>query len=136
MTVDRSPSMACGTGSRNFARSSPITTVLPLRTTSRALGTCGAGASTVRSGISSKRANAYEPSGWHCATAWSPREVHRFAAPHFNLVDFRGVLFAPLHRLPDPLKKLWSPVDGALGKHLVGRWLCAHRVYLLERRSS
>ncbi len=83
-----------------------------------------------------RRYNDYEPDGWHCATAVHPLEVRRQAAPLFDLVDFRGVFFAPIHRLPDTIKEVWRPVDSAIGQSRLGRWACSHFLFLLERRPA
>lgn len=82
-----------------------------------------------------RRINGYTPNGWHCATALDPSEVRRLAGPLFELVDFRGVMFAPLHRIPDCARRLWRPLDGAVAQSRLGRWACSHFLYLLERRT-
>ncbi|QDG53538.1 methyltransferase domain-containing protein [Persicimonas caeni] len=81
-----------------------------------------------------RRFNDYQPEGWHCATALHPLEVRRLASPLFELVDFRGVMFAPVHRLPETARRVWRPADSAVAQSRLGRWACSHFMFLLQRR--
>jgi SAM-dependent methyltransferase len=83
-----------------------------------------------------RRLNAYEPDGWHCATVMNPWGVRQRAADLFEWEDFRGVMFAPFHRLPDALSRMLVRIDAAVGRHDVGRWACSHYMFCLRRRDA
>ena len=83
-----------------------------------------------------RRFNDYQPTGWHCATSMHPSRVRIEAAQLFEWVDFRGLMFAPFHRLPAPATRLWKGVDAAIGRTRLGRWACSHYIFHLRRRDQ
>lgn len=69
---------------------------------------------------------------WHGSTAASRDDVARWAGPDWRIVRRRGILFLPVHRLPEFARSWFRSLDALIGRSALARYASYH-VYLLER---
>jgi len=79
-----------------------------------------------------RRISGFQPASWHCGTAYSPEEL-RSACGAWRWRGFRGLLAFPIHRLPQIVRLMCRPLDGALGRTPLRRW-CSYYLVRLEKR--
>jgi SAM-dependent methyltransferase len=71
---------------------------------------------------------------WHGSTAATYDDICHLAGSQWKLVERRGLLFFPIHRLPSFSRKWFGKLDSWLGKTPLARY-CSYHVYRLERVS-
>jgi SAM-dependent methyltransferase len=69
---------------------------------------------------------------WHGNTAASFDDILRLTGSHWKLVERRGLVFFPIHRLPSFARKWFGKLDSWIGKTWLGRFSSYH-VYRIER---
>ena len=72
--------------------------------------------------------------GWHGNTAATLADVERWAGSQWRVVQWRGILFFPIHRLPDFARPWFKRLDGLIGRSPLRRYASYH-LYQLERRT-
>lgn len=73
-------------------------------------------------------------SGWHGNTAATATDIERWAGSAWRIVQYRGILFFPIHRLPAVLRPLFRHLDEWIGRTPLARYSSYH-LYRLERRA-
>lgn len=73
-------------------------------------------------------------SGWHGDTSASIQEVESWIEPHWKITRWRGILFFPIHRIPQRLRPLLTTIDAWLGKTWLAKY-SSYYVFELERLS-
>jgi SAM-dependent methyltransferase len=71
---------------------------------------------------------------WHGSTAATREEISLWIGPHWRIVERRGILFFPIHRLPSFIRGGLCRFDEWIGKTRLARYSSYH-VYCLERLS-
>jgi SAM-dependent methyltransferase len=79
-----------------------------------------------------RRLTRFRPAGWHAGTALTPREVEALAGPRWRFLARHGILFFPVHRLPEILRPLVRPLDDLAGATLL-KSHCSYQLYCLQR---
>jgi SAM-dependent methyltransferase len=74
----------------------------------------------------------FRPAGWHASMALTLREVAALGRPRWHLKATRGILFFPIHRLPQKVRPLLRPLDDVIGATPL-KPLCSHLAYCLQR---
>lgn len=64
-------------------------------------------------------------SGWHGDTSASIKDVESWIEPHWKIMRWRGILFFPIHRIPQRLRPLFINMDAWLGE----TWLAKYSSY-------
>ncbi|MES2945957.1 MAG: class I SAM-dependent methyltransferase [Pseudomonadota bacterium] len=72
--------------------------------------------------------------GWHGDTAATRADVERWAGPQWRVVQRRGILFFPIHRLPDFARPWFKSLDDWIGRSPL-RLYASYHLYQLERRA-
>jgi ubiquinone/menaquinone biosynthesis C-methylase UbiE len=72
------------------------------------------------------------PEGWHGNTAASYADVKDWGGAEWKIVERRGILFVPIHRLPTVVRPLFKRLDAWIGRTPLARFSSYH-VYRLER---
>lgn len=89
--------------------------------------------------IPSQYRRAYFPrrtseTGWHGDTAATHADIERWAGTRWSIVQRRGILFFPIHRIPHFARAAFRWLDALIGRTPLGRYSSYH-VYQLKRRS-
>jgi SAM-dependent methyltransferase len=71
---------------------------------------------------------------WHGSTAATKDNINKWIGPYWRIVERRGILFFPIHRLPSFVRAGLCALDGWIGRTLLARYSSYH-VYCLERLS-
>lgn len=71
-------------------------------------------------------------SGWHGNTAAGFDEITQWIGPYWSIAERRGVLFFPMHRMPQFMRAWFHKLDSFIGSTPLARYSSYH-VYLLER---
>lgn len=71
--------------------------------------------------------------GWHGNTAATRADVEHWAGPAWRVVQRRGLLLLPIHRLPSLVRPWFAGLDELLGRTPLARYASYH-VYALERQ--
>lgn len=71
---------------------------------------------------------------WHGSTTATRADIKRWMGPHWQIVERRGILFFPIHRLPTFLRKGLNVLDGWISSTTLSRYSSYH-IYRLERIS-
>jgi SAM-dependent methyltransferase len=69
---------------------------------------------------------------WHGSTTATRDHIVKWMGPHWRLVERRGILFFPIHRLPSFVRSGLCALDGWIGRTPLARFSSYH-VYCLER---
>ena len=69
---------------------------------------------------------------WHGNTDATQKDIQNWAGTQWRIRQRRGILFFPIHRLPDFARRLFIGIDGWIGKTRLSRYSSYH-VYELER---
>ena len=72
------------------------------------------------------------PLGWHANTAALYSDVKAWAGTEWRIIERRGILFVPIHRLPAFSRPLFKRLDALIGRTPLARFSSYH-VYRLER---
>lgn len=72
-------------------------------------------------------------SGWHGDTAATYVDIESWAGSHWSIVQRRGILFFPIHRMPPYVRPLFRGLDELIGRTPLARYSSYH-VYQLKRR--
>ena len=72
--------------------------------------------------------------GWHGNTAATLADVERWAGSQWRVVQWRGILFFPVHRLPEFARSWFKRLDGLIGRSPLRRYASYH-LYQLKRRT-
>ena len=70
--------------------------------------------------------------GWHGNTAATLEDVQRWAGSQWRVLQWRGILFFPIHRLPVFARPWFKSLDGWIGRSPLRRYASYH-LYQLER---
>jgi len=79
-----------------------------------------------------RRLAGFEPTSWHAATALTLGHLRTLAAQRFLWGGHRGLLAAPVHRVPESLRGALLPLDRMLGRSPARRWCSYHLVRLVR----
>lgn len=72
------------------------------------------------------------PGGWHGNTAASYANMKEWSGSDWKIIERRGILFVPIHRLPAFARPLFKRLDALIGRTPLARFSSYH-VYRLKR---
>jgi SAM-dependent methyltransferase len=82
---------------------------------------------------SRRRLSGFRPSGWHGATALNRCEISAMVSENAVLQDFRGILFFPIHRIPQRVRPMLRPIDDFFGATPLNVF-CAYFLCCFQRK--
>lgn len=72
----------------------------------------------------------YQKEGWHGNTALDIEMIHTLTDGLFELEGYEGVLFFPIHRIPNRWRSFFRKIDSMLCRSFLKKWASYHFVYL------
>lgn len=72
------------------------------------------------------------PKGWHGATSLFSKEVKDLNEGLFQKMKTEGVLFFPIHQLPNSMRNTFRSLDSVMGKTVFNQW-SSYRFYCLRK---
>lgn len=81
--------------------------------------------------LSSKRKN--KKDGWHANTAYSIDEIRHSIGQQFDIIQYRGILFLPIHRIPISLRKYFLWLDIFLCKSIFKKYASYYCIYAKKK---
>ena len=72
----------------------------------------------------------YQKDGWHGNTALDFEMVNNYSQGLFEVEGYQGVLFFPIHRIPENLRVHFRKIDTSLGQSFLKKWSSYHFVFL------
>lgn len=81
--------------------------------------------------LSSKRKNKKE--GWHANTAYSINEIKDLMEQQFDIIQYNGILFLPIHRIPSSLRKYFLRLDIFLCKSIFKKYASYYCIYAKKK---
>lgn len=79
-----------------------------------------------------RRMTGHTQDSWHGATSLSSKDIYT-ARNFWHPIAMRGILFAPVHRIPVPLRSIFLPLDICIGMSPL-KELSSYHLYLLEKQ--
>jgi ubiquinone/menaquinone biosynthesis C-methylase UbiE len=74
-----------------------------------------------------------KPTNWHGSTAYTPGEFVKIRPENWSLKRSRGLLFFPIHRLPDTIRPAFRPLDSLICASPI-KALASYQLIELEKR--
>jgi len=75
----------------------------------------------------------YKKEGWHGNTALDIATVEQLTEGLFDLENYEGVLFFPIHRVPIRLRSFFRFFDSLLCRSFLRKWASYHFVFLRKK---
>ena len=84
---------------------------------------------------SAHRRNLSKPptENWHAAQAFSLSQIQEMLGNDFNLKHYYGILFFPIHRLPEWLRPFIRPIDNFLCRSFLKKY-ASYLLFIAERK--
>jgi SAM-dependent methyltransferase len=81
--------------------------------------------------LSSKRKN--KKDGWHANTSYSIDEIRALVGQRFDIIQYHGILFLPIHRIPSSLRKYFLWLDIFLCKSIFKKYASYYCIYATKK---
>lgn len=75
----------------------------------------------------------HQSSGWHGATAYSPAEFKRLLSGHWEIEQYFGIAFFPVHWIPKALRSSFRVLDTILCRSFIKNY-SSYLVFVLRKK--
>ena len=75
----------------------------------------------------------YQKEGWHGNTALDVNSIQKSVGDLFEVEEYEGVLFFPIHRVPVAFRSFFKTLDSWLCKSFLKKWASYHFVFLRKK---
>lgn len=83
--------------------------------------------------VQSRRTAASPQEDWHANNSFKTDEILSLIAEDWKTVESRGILFFPIHRIPEILRKIFLPLDLLICKTFLKKW-ASYQIIVLKKQ--
>ncbi|AYN01367.1 class I SAM-dependent DNA methyltransferase [Chryseobacterium sp. 3008163] len=83
--------------------------------------------------IKSRRKVPSPQQDWHANNTFTPNEILDLIKSDWKIIERKGVLFFPIHRIPKALRKIFLPLDILICKTFLKKW-ASYQIVVLKKR--
>ncbi|AQX11334.1 methyltransferase type 11 [Elizabethkingia meningoseptica] len=80
----------------------------------------------------SRRRNIVSTEQWHAGNSFTSEEISFLICNHWKIIETRGVLFFPVHRIPKSLRRFFLPLDNFLCRSFFKKW-ASYQILVLQK---
>lgn len=75
----------------------------------------------------------YKPMNWHGANSFSVNDIKEMCGSKWKFKKYYGILFLPIHRIPNAFRKVFFYLDVALSNSII-REYCSYLIFEIEKK--
>ncbi len=75
----------------------------------------------------------YTTDGWHGANQATYKMIQSICQNNWNIVDFHGIAFFPIHRIPKGIRPYFTKLDSTLSNSFVKEY-SSHLIFILQKK--
>lgn len=83
--------------------------------------------------IKSRRKVASPQENWHANNSFTPKEILDLIKNNWKIIERKGVLFFPIHRIPKTLRTIFLPLDLLICKTFLKKW-ASYQIIVLKKQ--
>lgn len=83
--------------------------------------------------IKSRRKVSSLQEDWHANNSFTPNEISDLIKNDWKIIERKGVLFFPIHRIPKNLRKMFLPLDIMICKTFLKKW-ASYQIVVLKKQ--
>ena len=80
-----------------------------------------------------RRLFGYKASSWHGGNQISYRTLKKMVKEDWEIINFHGVAFLPIHRIPKKIRKFFIPLDSLLCNSIIKEY-SSHLIFILKKK--
>lgn len=79
-----------------------------------------------------RRRNHASTESWHAYNSFDAEEIKFLFRDQWTIIETRGILFFPVHRIPKYLRWLFLPLDNLLSRTFLKKW-ASYQIIVLQK---
>jgi len=83
--------------------------------------------------IKSRRKVSSPQEDWHANNSFKPNEILDLIKSDWKVIETRGVLFFPIHRIPKGFRKMFLPLDIMICKTFLKNW-ASYQIVVMKKQ--
>jgi len=82
--------------------------------------------------VKRRRRNHASTESWHAYNSFDSEEIKFLFRNQWTIIETRGILFFPVHRIPKYLRRLFLPLDNLLCRSFLKKW-ASYQIIVLQK---